>query len=71
MLGSVGVIGTPAQLLTTGSIGGIAKAKQATVAEPFVGTAGAGMVPGSVVTGADSALTVLGSALQEQRVLMV
>ena len=70
-VGPVGVMAEPLQAVTAGGVGWVAKAGQATVAAPLAGTTGLVRVPGMVVTELDSALTVLASLLQAQRVRMV
>ena len=61
-------MGEPSQAITTGGVGCVAIAGQATIEAPLAGTIGLAKVPGIVLTGLDSALTLLPSLSQAQRV---
>ena len=69
--GPVGVMAEPSQPVTAGGVGVVAALRQATVAAPLAGTTGLASVPGMVTTATDSALVLLASASQAQRVLML
>ena len=69
--GPAGMMAEPSQPVTAGGVGVVAALGQATVAAPLAGTIGLASVPGTVTTATDSALVLLASASQAQRVLML